>query len=104
MRPSTTLAGCWRVAFTAPYVNPSDLNDIKRANGKNVFKPMEDYQWVNSYGLKREAARAYLAAISEADLSLGILLDQLEKSKFADNTIVVIMGDHGCRRFPEDCQ
>ncbi|QDV85202.1 sulfatase [Planctomycetes bacterium TBK1r] len=82
-------------SVAAPYVNPSDLDDIKRANGQNVFKPMEDYQWVNSYGLERQAARAYLAAISEADLSLGILLDQLEKSKFADNTIVVIMGDHG---------
>lgn len=78
-----------------PHVNPDDLNDIRRANGKPVFKPMADYNWVNSYGLEKEAARAYLAAISEADAALGILLSQLDKSRYANNTIVVIMGDHG---------
>ena len=78
-----------------PYIDPNDLNDIKRANGKNVFKPMKDYQWVKSYGLEQEATRAYLAAISEADASLAVLLDQLEKSKYAGNTIVIIIGDHG---------
>lgn len=78
-----------------PYVNSADLHDIKRANGKNVFKPTADYQWVKSNGLEKEATRAYLAAISEADASLGVLLSQLKRSKYADNTIVIIMGDHG---------
>jgi arylsulfatase A-like enzyme len=43
----------------------------------------------------REAVSAYLAAINFADYTLGIILDRLEKSKYADSTIVVLMGDHG---------
>ncbi len=79
----------------SPYVNPEDLYDIKRANGRNVFRPMKDYEWVKSYGLEKQATRAYLAAMSEADAALGVLLRGLEESKYADSTIVIIMGDHG---------
>jgi arylsulfatase A-like enzyme len=78
-----------------PHINPADLDDIKKPNGKNCFKPMKDYKWVNSYGLEKEATQAYLAAVSEADATLALLFDQLEKSQYADNTIVIIMGDHG---------
>ena len=42
-----------------------------------------------------DAIRAYLANLSYADYNAGILLDALENSQFADNTIVVFTGDHG---------
>lgn len=82
-------------SIETPHINPNDLDDIKKPNGKNAFKPMKDYQWVNSYGLEKEATQAYLAAVSEADATLGLLMDQLNQSEFADNTIVIVMGDHG---------
>lgn len=43
----------------------------------------------------KEAIQAYLASVAAADAMLGILLDNLEKSPYADNTIVVIWSDHG---------
>src|SRR5690606_9624457 len=42
-----------------------------------------------------DAVRAYLAAVSYADAQFGRLLDALESSKYADNTIVVLWSDHG---------
>jgi arylsulfatase A-like enzyme len=43
----------------------------------------------------REAVQGYLASISFADAMLGRLLDALEASDYADNTIVVVWSDHG---------
>ena len=42
-----------------------------------------------------EAIHAYLASCKLADYNVGVLLDALEKSPYAKNTIVVFMGDHG---------
>ena len=39
--------------------------------------------------------QAYLASGSFADACVGHVLDALEKSKYRDNTIVVLFGDHG---------
>jgi len=41
------------------------------------------------------AVQAYLATISFADAQIGRVLDALEKSKHAENTIIVLWGDHG---------
>src|SRR5690606_21816300 len=43
----------------------------------------------------KEAIQGYLASIAFADAMLGRLLDALEKSPHADNTIVVLWSDHG---------
>ena len=42
-----------------------------------------------------DAIHGYLACISYADAMLGRVLDALEDSPYADNTIVVIWSDHG---------
>ncbi|GAA3617392.1 sulfatase [Flavivirga amylovorans] len=78
-----------------PIVNMDDLKDIKKPNGKLVFEPTPEYEWVTKHGLEKEATQAYLANITFADACLGIIFDGLEKSGKADNTIVVIFGDHG---------
>lgn len=39
--------------------------------------------------------QAYLASISFVDHYVGEVLEALEKSQYADNTIVVLWGDHG---------
>ena len=73
-----------------------DLGDIVDAKGKAKFKPSEDFNWVQQdTNLFKRAVQAYLAASSHADDCVGQVLDALEKSKYADNTIVVIWGDHG---------
>lgn len=46
------------------------------------------------YGLKKYM-QAYLASVSFADDVIGSVLDALEQSAFAQNTIVVFVSDHG---------
>lgn len=48
----------------------------------------ENHQWVN-------LVRSYLACTAFVDSQLGRLLDALEAAGLADNTIVVLWGDHG---------
>ncbi len=42
-----------------------------------------------------QVRHGYYAAISYTDANLGIVLDALEKEGIADNTVVVVWGDHG---------
>lgn len=46
-------------------------------------------------GAYRHAMHGYLACISYADAMLGRVLDALDASPYADNTIVVLWSDHG---------
>ncbi|QBG46888.1 DUF229 domain-containing protein [Verrucomicrobia bacterium S94] len=78
-----------------PEVNADDLTDIRTPQGKPAFKPSPEYLWVKKHGLEKEATHAYLASISFADACLGKIFQALENSRYADNTIVIIWGDHG---------
>lgn len=46
------------------------------------------------YGL-RKYMQAYMACVTFADDIIGSVLDELEKSPFADNTVVIFVSDHG---------
>ena len=46
-------------------------------------------------GYWREMVRAYLACVSFVDAQAGRVLNALEQSSYADNTIVVFWSDHG---------
>lgn len=72
-----------------------DLQDIVDQNGKQIFKPDPRFELTDKANLHKDAQRAYMANISYVDYCLGVLFDALEKSKYADNTIVMIWGDHG---------
>jgi arylsulfatase A-like enzyme len=50
---------------------------------------------ITAAGKWHEAVRAYLAAITWSDSQLGRILDALESSAYADNTVIVVWGDHG---------
>jgi arylsulfatase A-like enzyme len=78
-------------SIVLPLVNENDYDDIPSA----ALPPQKNYFSVKKYNKQKEAVQAYLACISYADACVGVILDALAKSKYADNTIVVLWGDHG---------
>jgi len=62
---------------------------------KNFAMPGGDHQNVLTNNQWYTAVQAYLATISFADAQIGRVLDALEKSEHAENTIIVLWGDHG---------
>lgn len=72
-----------------------DLDDILDKDGNKAYQAEPDFLWCKQYGVEKETARAYMACITFADECIGIILDALAKSKYAENTIVVLYGDHG---------
>ena len=76
-------------------IQTTDLSDILTPGGRPAFEPTPDYRWIEDQGLMREVTQAYLAAVSFADHCVGTLLDGLAQSPHAENTVVVIWGDHG---------
>jgi len=79
-----------------PKVLENDWDDLPErgrklaAGSRRVYhdKVVEHDKW-------KEAVRAYLASIAYADAMLGRLLDALESSIYAQNTVIVLWSDHG---------
>jgi choline-sulfatase len=79
-----------------PEYRMDDLDDIINQDGEKVFGPSADFLWAQQDDeLFRRAVRAYMAASSYADECVGVVLEALQNSKYADNTIVILFGDHG---------
>jgi len=78
-----------------PEFREDDLDDIRNPSGKKKFEPNNDFRIIKQYNKFREAARAYMACISYVDDCIGVVLDALENSRYRDNTIVILLGDHG---------
>jgi arylsulfatase A-like enzyme len=55
----------------------------------------EEFNSIREAGYWKHAVQGYLASCSFADTCVGHVLDALEKSRYRDNTIVVLWGDHG---------
>jgi len=53
------------------------------------------HETVLEYDQWREGVLGYLATISFVDAQIGKILDALENSKYADNTMIVFWSDHG---------
>ena len=77
-----------------PEVKEDDLDDVPPA-GIAMAKPNGDHAKVLKYKQWEHAVRGYLACITYADGQIGRLLDALDHSDYAKNTIVVLWTDHG---------
>ncbi len=53
------------------------------------------HAWMKSSGAWTDVVRAYLACVHFADEQVGRLLDALDHSPHANNTIIVLLSDHG---------
>ena len=65
------------------------------ANKVGLNTPQNDHEFILRNKQWEKAIQGYLASISFADAQLGRLLDALEKSMYAKNTVIVFFGDHG---------
>ena len=107
------------VGFTKPhlpFVAPKKYWDLydpaKIALAPNPFRPkdapeyailpgneLRNYQGILAGPIPDDQARqlkhGYYAAISYMDAQLGKVLDELDRLKLRDNTIIVLWGDHG---------
>jgi arylsulfatase A-like enzyme len=82
--------------ISIPAYQLNDLDDILTKTGEKYAKPSPDFLWVQQdQMLFKKAIQAYMASVSYADDCIGVVLDALKKSKYADNTIVILFGDHG---------
>ena len=78
-------------SVTLPPVRPNDLDDVPAI----AHPDPEAHDRVVSHGKWRQAVQAYLACVSFADACIGRIVDGLERSPHADNTVVVLWSDHG---------
>ena len=79
-----------------PEVNPHDRDDTPRFSWYLHWNlPEPRLRWVKENNQWRNLVRSYLASVSFVDAQVGRLLDALAARGLADNTIVVVWGDHG---------
>jgi choline-sulfatase len=81
-----------------PETLPGDLDDLPPMGLKFTryfdSTPMSHHN-ITRHGLWHKAVASYLATATFTDHCVGRLLDALEASAHADNTIVVLWSDHG---------
>ncbi len=75
-----------RVGDLAGHEDPHSTR-LRHVIGLNLASPTE--------AQVRAARRAYYGAVSYVDDQIGILLNTLREARFADNTIVMVLADHG---------
>ena len=81
--------------ITLPVIRAHDCDDLPPTGQKMAAERRPDLELVRRNGKYRELLQAYLASITFADALIGRLLDALDASPAARNTIIVLWSDHG---------
>jgi arylsulfatase A-like enzyme len=87
-------------AVVMPEILGNDLDDLPSGaeallrSKKWFFKELMEIE-EGSPGTWKQAVRGYQASATFADAQVGRILDALDDSGYADNTIVVLWSDHG---------
>lgn len=80
---------------TPPY-KKDDLDDVPEIGVRIADVPMmPTTEWAIENKEWKNIVQAYLACIAFVDAQVGKVLDALENSPYADNTIIVLWADHG---------
>ena len=80
-----------------PLVKDNDRADLSSyaIDLTNLKHVSPTHEWVSSAGQWEHAVQSYLASVSFADDCVGQVLDALDASPYAQNTIIVLFSDHG---------
>ncbi len=81
-----------------PDIDPDDLDDVASALGNEALYGFRRYKMLARHegkDLLRRWLQAYMACVSFVDDQVGTILDALEASSVADNTVVFFTSDHG---------
>lgn len=85
-------------SITLPPYRSDDLDDVPTVGHRiNDLPMMPSTEWARQTGVWKDIVRAYLASVSFVDHQVGRLLDALEASPHAENTVIVLWSDHGYR-------
>lgn len=85
---------------TMPEIMKGDIDDLPSGASKLLtskkwfFRELMKIE-AKSPGTWKEAVRGYQASTTFADAQVGRILDALNNSDYADNTIIVLWSDHG---------
>ncbi len=79
----------------APPEKDRNIPDIAKRNGANYDIFNSHYKHPVTPLAARKAVMAYYACVSFIDAQIGLILDALESEGLRDNTIVIILSDHG---------
>ncbi len=73
-----------------------DMDDLPGTARRFAELPMMPrMEWMEKERRWEKSVQAYLASMSFMDDCAGRILDALERSAYADNTVVILLGDHG---------
>ncbi len=79
-----------------PIIRDDDRSDTPRFSWYLHWSlPEPRLKWLRASGQWRNLVRSYLACTSFVDAQIGRILTALDEAGLADNTIVVVWGDHG---------
>ena len=78
-----------------PKVIEHDRDDLSDRAFEISVRGGNYHKHVVKAGQWQKAVQGYLASIAFADAMIGKLLDELEKSSYAKNTIIILWSDHG---------
>lgn len=78
-----------------PATLENDLDDVPPTGRRQNSGGAQAFGVIRKHSEWKKAVQGYLASCSFADACVGVVLDALETSDYAKNTIVVLCGDHG---------
>ena len=77
-----------------PQIKENDLDDIPPL-GLKMVDPFNRYASISKHNKHLQGIQAYLASIHFVDSMVGRLINALDASSYANNTIIVLWSDHG---------
>jgi arylsulfatase A-like enzyme len=82
-----------------PPYKADDLQDVPAIAREKIndLPMMPSTEWAIETGKWADIVQAYLACVSFVDHQVGQLIQALEESGYADNTVIVLWSDHGYR-------